>query len=154
MYSFEFLGPIRDFEARLRQLRTVLYEQNGHIGVSDIKRRGKGPGGERPPSLSPCPQALATDLPEPRPFLSREGSPGTEPHEITVTATPREIMITAGREREQASVGQKGSKLRWTELRCDNVFDESRCLRQWTLRPKFDLRSNRLSRSRSPRVFE
>ena len=46
---------------------------------------------------------------------------GFEPAEIEVTATPREIMIKAGRKSEQ-SASDSESKVRWSEFRSSNIL--------------------------------
>lgn len=47
---------------------------------------------------------------------------GFEPGEITVTATPREIMIKAAHKHEKQSAKEGEAKLRWTEFRSNDVF--------------------------------
>ena len=47
---------------------------------------------------------------------------GFEPDEITLTATPREIMVKAAHKHERKSVGKGEPKLRWTEFRSNDVF--------------------------------
>ena len=46
---------------------------------------------------------------------------GFEPNEITVTATPREIMIKAAHRHEQSG-GDGDAKLKWSEFRRSDVF--------------------------------
>jgi HSP20 family molecular chaperone IbpA len=46
---------------------------------------------------------------------------GFEPKEITVTATPREIMVKAAHKHE-ASGGDKKEELRWSEFRSNDVL--------------------------------
>ena len=55
-------------------------------------------------------------------FLLNVALAGFEAGDVTVTATPREIIVKAGRKHEQASAGKGEPKLRWTEFRSDNVF--------------------------------
>ena len=55
-------------------------------------------------------------------FVLNVALAGFEPAEITVTATPREIMIKAAHRHEQKSAGKGEPKLRWTEFRSNNVF--------------------------------
>ena len=45
---------------------------------------------------------------------------GFEPEDITVTATPRELIVKAVNERRESSNGNK--VLRWTEFRSDDVY--------------------------------
>jgi HSP20 family protein len=48
---------------------------------------------------------------------------GFEPKDITVTATPREIIVSATAERSRASkAAPKGEQVRWSEFRSDNVY--------------------------------
>jgi HSP20 family molecular chaperone IbpA len=47
---------------------------------------------------------------------------GFEPGEITVTASPREILVKAAHEHEQKSAGAGEPKVQWTEFQSDNVF--------------------------------
>jgi HSP20 family protein len=46
---------------------------------------------------------------------------GFEPGEITVTATPREIIVKAAHKEEKKSAGQE-AKVRWSEFRTNDVF--------------------------------
>jgi len=55
-------------------------------------------------------------------FLLSVALAGFGAADITVTATPREIIVKAGRKQERASAGKGEPKLRWTEFRSDNVF--------------------------------
>jgi HSP20 family molecular chaperone IbpA len=52
-------------------------------------------------------------------FVLEVALPGFEPKEISVTATPREIMVKAKHEQTK---GEEGAKLRWSEFRSDEVF--------------------------------
>jgi HSP20 family molecular chaperone IbpA len=47
---------------------------------------------------------------------------GFEPGEITVTATPREIMVKAAHKHERKSPGKGEPKLRWTEFRSNDIL--------------------------------
>lgn len=47
---------------------------------------------------------------------------GFEPDEITVTATPREIIIKAAHKEEKKSAGEGAAKVRWSEFRSNDVF--------------------------------
>jgi len=47
---------------------------------------------------------------------------GFEPEEITVTATPREIIVKAAHKEEKESAGEKEAKVRWSEFRSNDVF--------------------------------
>ena len=47
---------------------------------------------------------------------------GFEPAEITVTASPREILVKAAHKHERQSTGKGEPKVRWTEFRSDNVL--------------------------------
>jgi HSP20 family protein len=55
-------------------------------------------------------------------FVLNVALAGFEPGEITVTATPREVLVMAARKHEQQSPGEGEPKVRWTEFRSDNVF--------------------------------
>jgi HSP20 family molecular chaperone IbpA len=55
-------------------------------------------------------------------FVLNVALAGFEPAEITVTATPREIMIKAAHKHERKSTGKGEPKLRWTEFRSNDVF--------------------------------
>lgn len=47
---------------------------------------------------------------------------GFEPGDITVTATPREIIVKAAREREAKSDGESSAEIKWSEFRSNNVM--------------------------------
>jgi HSP20 family protein len=47
--------------------------------------------------------------------------PGFEPAEISVTATPREIIVKAARKHEKTSTDEQ-TKVRWSELGSNDVF--------------------------------
>jgi HSP20 family protein len=48
---------------------------------------------------------------------------GFEPGEITVTATPREVIVKAAHKAEKAeSKDEKGVELRWSEFRSNDVY--------------------------------
>jgi HSP20 family protein len=47
---------------------------------------------------------------------------GFEPGEISVTATPREIIVKAAHKREEKSSEEGETKLRWSEFRSNEVF--------------------------------
>lgn len=47
---------------------------------------------------------------------------GFEPSEISLTATPREIMIKANHEHTKKSDEKEAPKLRWSEFRSDEVY--------------------------------
>lgn len=53
-------------------------------------------------------------------FVLNVALAGFEPSEITVTATPREVLVKAAHKHEQHGRGEP--KVRWTEFRSDNVF--------------------------------
>jgi HSP20 family molecular chaperone IbpA len=52
-------------------------------------------------------------------FVLEVALAGFEPSEISVTATPREIMVKANHEHTKR---EEGAKLRWSEFRSDEVF--------------------------------
>lgn len=47
---------------------------------------------------------------------------GFEPGEITVSASPREILVKAAHKHERKSAGEGEPKVRWTEFRSDDVL--------------------------------
>jgi len=47
---------------------------------------------------------------------------GFEPSEISMTATPREIMITANHKHTKESDEKEAATLRWSEFRSDEVY--------------------------------
>jgi HSP20 family protein len=47
---------------------------------------------------------------------------GFEPGEITVTATPREIIVKAAHKQEKRSAGEGETKVRWSEFRSNDVY--------------------------------
>jgi HSP20 family protein len=47
---------------------------------------------------------------------------GFEPGEITVTATPREIIVKAAHKEEKKPAGEGKAKVRWSEFRSNDVF--------------------------------
>lgn len=55
-------------------------------------------------------------------FVLNVALAGFEPGEITVTASPREILVRATHKHEQKSAGKGEPKVRWTEFRSDNVL--------------------------------
>jgi HSP20 family protein len=55
-------------------------------------------------------------------FVLNVALAGFEAGDITVTATPSEIIVKAAQKHEQASAGKDEPKLRWTEFRSSNVF--------------------------------
>jgi len=56
-------------------------------------------------------------------FVLNVGLPGFDPEEISVTATPREVMVKAARKQERHQTdGKKGQKLQWTEFRSNDVL--------------------------------
>jgi HSP20 family molecular chaperone IbpA len=55
-------------------------------------------------------------------FVLNVALAGFEPGEITVTATPREIIVKAAHKHERKSAGKGEPKLRWTEFRSNDIF--------------------------------
>jgi HSP20 family molecular chaperone IbpA len=55
-------------------------------------------------------------------FVLEVALAGFEPSEISLTATPREIMIKANHERTKKSDEKKAPTLRWSEFRSDEVY--------------------------------
>jgi HSP20 family protein len=55
-------------------------------------------------------------------FVLEVAIAGFEPKEITVTATPREIIVKADRERESKSDTESPGEIKWTEFRSNNVM--------------------------------
>jgi len=55
-------------------------------------------------------------------FVLNVALAGFEPGEITVTASPREILVRAAHKHERKSAGEGEPKVRWTEFRSDNVL--------------------------------
>ncbi len=47
---------------------------------------------------------------------------GFEPGEITVTATPREIIVKAARKEEKQSTDDARAEVRWSEFKSNSVF--------------------------------
>jgi HSP20 family molecular chaperone IbpA len=55
-------------------------------------------------------------------FVLEVALAGFEPSEISVTATPREIIVKAAHEHKRESGAEERSQLRWSEFRSDNVL--------------------------------
>lgn len=55
-------------------------------------------------------------------FVLEVALAGFEPSEISLTATPREVMIKANHEHKRESTDEESRKLRWSEFRSDEVF--------------------------------
>jgi HSP20 family protein len=55
-------------------------------------------------------------------FVLEVALAGFEPSEISVTATPREIIVKAVTEHTRKSGSEERAKLRWSEFRSDNVL--------------------------------
>jgi len=55
-------------------------------------------------------------------FVLEVALPGFEPDEVSLTATPREIMIKANHEHSKKSDDKESASLRWSEFRSDEVY--------------------------------
>jgi HSP20 family molecular chaperone IbpA len=105
-----------EFDKIADQIRTQAYNLFAHRGAQDGRALDDWLMAER----ELCwPTAELAE--KGKQFSLRIALAGFEPTEITVTATPREIIVKAAHEHEESG-GNGEAKLRWSEFMSKNVF--------------------------------